>query len=75
MITAAQCRAARAWLNLTQLELGLMIGRGDSAVARFENGSTQDQALALALQHVLEERGITFIPAVSDLRGGITGPE
>jgi predicted transcriptional regulator len=70
MITAAQCRAARAWLNLTQLELGLMIGRGDSAIARFENGSTQDQALAIALQHVLEERGIVFIG-----RTGIEGPE
>jgi DNA-binding transcriptional regulator YiaG len=69
MITAAQCRAARAWLHLTQLELGVMIGRGDSAVARFENGGTQDQALALALQHVLEERGMEFIP------GGIKGPE
>jgi transcriptional regulator with XRE-family HTH domain len=78
MITPAQCRAARAWLNLTQAELGMMIGRGDSAVARFENGGTLDQALALALQHVLEERGIIFTQSADMVhapRSGIEGPE
>jgi DNA-binding XRE family transcriptional regulator len=84
MITAAQCRAARAWLNLTQAELAQLIDREGAAVRRFENGEYYPDSrisvrahnvIALALQHVLEERGITFIPAVSDLRGGITGPE
>jgi DNA-binding XRE family transcriptional regulator len=75
MITAAQCRAARAWLNLTQAELADLIGRSAGAVRRFETERDGDSVLAIALQHVLEGRGITFIPAVSDLRGGITGPE
>jgi DNA-binding XRE family transcriptional regulator len=73
MITAAQCRAARAWLNLTQVELAKLIGRDHSAVSSFENGK-MDIVLALALQHVLQERGIEFIDPSPDLCAGILGP-
>jgi DNA-binding XRE family transcriptional regulator len=60
MITAAQCRAARAWLNLSQDELASLISRNRATIARFESGNSEDHVLALAIQHVLEERGIQF---------------
>jgi DNA-binding XRE family transcriptional regulator len=76
MITAAQCRAARAWLDLTQAELAQMIGRNEATVRRFEAGS-DDSVIALALQHVLEERGIRFLDTLTEFvnRRGIEGPE
>jgi hypothetical protein len=53
-----------------------MIGCGLSMINEFETGKrTPAQPNILAIQHVLEERGITFIPATSDLQGGIIGPE
>ena len=83
MITAAQCRAARAWLNLTQAELGKMIDRGGDAVARFENdgyGNTAVSALVYdsvgkALQHALEERGIQFLMPDQFGWAGVSGPQ
>jgi DNA-binding XRE family transcriptional regulator len=60
MITPAQCRAARAWLNLTQADLGSLIRRDRSTIKKFETGRDVQLVLILAIQHVLEERGIRF---------------
>jgi DNA-binding XRE family transcriptional regulator len=76
MITPAQCRAARAWLNLRQDELARLISRNRSSIAKFESSSSGDHVLALAIQHVLEERGIRFLSTDYEVhRIGIEGPD
>jgi hypothetical protein len=64
MITPAQCRAARGWLDISQSELGKLINRSDVIVRQFELGKRAgllDEAmLALALQNVLERLGMKF---------------
>jgi hypothetical protein len=49
-----------------------VIGRSHHAIRSFENGRL-DPLIMFALQHVLEDRGITF--AFVDGRRGIAGPE
>jgi hypothetical protein len=59
------------------------MGRGEAAIRAFERGDTKDSVFALALQHVLEVRGITFLTpgewykAMSGRRArcGIEGPD
>jgi uncharacterized protein involved in type VI secretion and phage assembly len=83
MITAAQCRAARAWLNLTQADLAEMIGRDLSVVRRFETEGYSLLAFSLmlrettgeALQRVFEERGIKFLEFHIVGQRGVVGPE
>jgi predicted transcriptional regulator len=76
MITAAQCRAARAWLNLTQADLADMVGCQKNVIMDFERGTRATlQANVIAMQHVLEERGIVFIRTPEIGRIGIEGPE
>jgi DNA-binding XRE family transcriptional regulator len=76
MITAAQCRAARAWLDLTQSDLAEMVGCGLTTILDFETGRRRTLLEnVLAMQRVLEERGIVFIRTPEIGRFGIEGPE
>jgi predicted transcriptional regulator len=76
MITAAQCRAARAWLDLTQAELAEMIGCTANVIMDFELGRRRTLLEnVLALKRVLERRGIVFIYTPEIGRYGIEGPE
>jgi hypothetical protein len=62
IITADQCRAARAWLNWTQAELGHLSYLGTSTIKEFEAGLRQPHASSLTqLQRTLEDAGIKFI--------------
>jgi transcriptional regulator with XRE-family HTH domain len=76
MITAAQCRAARAWLDLTQAELAEMVGCTINVVLDFERGQrATTPAYVIAMQHVLEGLGILFLSPYGQRRSGIEGPD
>jgi transcriptional regulator with XRE-family HTH domain len=82
MITAAQCRAARAWLNLTQADLAKAIGCGTQTIINFEQGKPPASGIYLsgfqkALRQAFEERGILFVMAdkFGWEKNGIVGPE
>jgi hypothetical protein len=53
------------------------MGRGEAAIRAFERGDTKDTVFAIALQHVLEERGVRFLDTLTEFvnRRGIEGPE
>jgi transcriptional regulator with XRE-family HTH domain len=60
-MTPEQCRAARAWLELSQTDLASAAGVGLSTVKDFENGKrTPIQATLAAMRAVLEGVGIGF---------------
>lgn len=63
MITAAQCRAARALAELTRAALSRMAGVEENAIERFERKLDEPSEQAVAkLQKALEEAGVAFIP-------------
>ena len=69
-ITSAQCRGARALLNMTQPQLADASKLGLSTIVDFERGRRQvsDAAIA-AMRTALERSGIEFI----DENGGGAG--
>jgi len=63
IITAAQCRAARALLNWKQWQLAKHAGLATSTVADFERGVRQPIADNLtAMRAALTRGGVVFIP-------------
>jgi transcriptional regulator with XRE-family HTH domain len=65
MITAAQIRAARGLLNLSQIQLAEMAGLGIATIKRIE-ASTEVRGAASTLwkiQEALEASGIEFLSA------------
>ena len=70
MITAAQCRAARALLRWSQQDLARESEISDVTIRHFEIGRTEPQRGTLViLRHALEAAGIEFI----DENGGGPG--
>lgn len=66
-MTPEQCRAARAWLDMSQSELASAAKVGLSTVKDFESGKrTPISATLGAMQAVLEARGIAFAFALGD---------
>lgn len=64
MLSAAQCRAARALLEWTQPELADASGLTLTAIVRFETGVTSPrQATFTALVDAFSRAGIVFINA------------
>jgi transcriptional regulator with XRE-family HTH domain len=62
MITAAQCRAARALLNWTQDQLAERAGVGVVTVRQFElMSSTPRRATLVVIKAALETAGIEFL--------------
>lgn len=69
-ITAGQCRAARALLNITQPALAEMAGLGLSTIVDFEKSRRDVSRDAVhAIQKALEGAGVQFI-----VRNGAAGP-
>ncbi|SEH87577.1 helix-turn-helix transcriptional regulator [Tardiphaga sp. OK245] len=61
LITSAQVRAARAWLNWKQDELSERSGVSQRAIARYEQGRSVPRAETLAiLRTTFEQAGIHF---------------
>jgi transcriptional regulator with XRE-family HTH domain len=61
-MTPEQCRAARAWLNLTQSDLADAADVALSTLKDFEGGRRVPIANNLAaIQAALEKRGISFV--------------
>ena len=59
MITAKQCRAARAWLDMTQHELAVRAGVSISMIRDFESGQRQPiKNNLLAIETVFDQEGI-----------------
>ena len=62
MITAAQCRAARALLGVTQDKLAARSGVSQKAIANFERGKTVPmRANLIVLKQTLELMGVEFL--------------
>ncbi|MGB7599249.1 MAG: helix-turn-helix transcriptional regulator [Candidatus Sulfotelmatobacter sp.] len=61
-MTPEQCRAARAWLGLSQDDLASAANVGNSTIRDFEAGRREPIANNLAaIQAVLEKKGISFV--------------
>jgi DNA-binding transcriptional regulator YiaG len=70
-MTPEQCRAARAWLGLSQDDLASSANVGNSTIRDFEAGRRAPIANNLAaIQAVLEAKGIAFVEG--DKASGIT---
>ena len=62
LITPAQCRAARALIDLTQPDLAERAGLGLSTVVDFEKSRREVSEKAIAqLRAALEQAGVRFI--------------
>ena len=61
-LTAAQCRAARALLSISQQELADASAVSKRTIAAFELGGNVLPAMRAALQGALEAAGVEFIP-------------
>ena len=73
MINAAQIRAARALLDISQARLSAMSSVSESTIKRLE-GASQIRGSAESIwkvQRVLEEAGIEFIPAEGSSGPGV----
>lgn len=62
MITADQCRAARALLNWTQEELSKHVSISGVSLRNFERGGDMRESNKKLLQLALEAAGVQFIP-------------
>jgi hypothetical protein len=61
LISPAQCRAARAWLNWRQAELAQRSSVGLSALKDFESGNRRTlAAIRSQLQRTFEDAGVSF---------------
>lgn len=71
-LTPAQCRAARALLNLSRDALADMAEVGVATISDFERGQRQPYDRTLRdIQTALEEAGVLFIPADTDAGAGV----
>ena len=68
-MTPEQCRAARAWLQLSQDDLASAASVSNSTVRDYEAGRRKPIATTLAaMKAVLEEKGVAFVE-VDDAKG------
>jgi len=62
MLTAAQCRAARALLDWTQADLSRATGLSAVSVRAFEKGGAIRASTARLIEGAFTAAGIEFIP-------------
>lgn len=73
-ITPAQCRAARAWLQWSQIDLAAEAKISVPTINRFERGATSMSLLGqAAIVRVFEDAGVTFSRDEEMGYGGLTG--
>jgi len=70
LITADQCRAARALLGWTQGELAAHAGSTRMTVVLFERGNTVRASTRRLFRDTLERAGVRFLSADSPAAGG-----
>ena len=71
-LTPAQCRAARALLNLSRDALADMAEVGVATISDFERGQRQPYERTLRdIRKALEDAGVMFVPADADGGAGI----
>jgi transcriptional regulator with XRE-family HTH domain len=69
MITHLQCRAARAWLDLTQSDLAELAGLNKNSIMTWELGkSVMHPNNVAAVERALMERGVDFLSDPPGLR-------
>jgi transcriptional regulator with XRE-family HTH domain len=61
-ISPEQCRAARAALGLTVLDVCTALGMGPATLTKFEGGGEVRASSADKLRGLFEARGVTFFP-------------
>ena len=72
MLTAAQCRIARAALQMDVEQLAERARVSGTTVLRFEKGKKSRHAETVRkLEAVLEEAGVVFIPADGEFGAGV----
>lgn len=74
MITPAQCRAARAYLNWSQQQLADLSRIGNATIRNFESEKSASHHATLdVLQRTFEAHGILFVAdgEVSDVGEGV----
>jgi len=62
MLTAAQCRAARALLDWTQADLSRETGLSAVSVRAFEKGGAIRDSTARLIERAFTAAGVEFIP-------------
>jgi transcriptional regulator with XRE-family HTH domain len=61
-LTPAQCRAARALVNLSQVRLARLANLSETMITNFENGRRMPTVNDLeALRRALEAKGLIFV--------------
>ena len=63
VMSASQCRAARAWLGMTQIDLAVASKVGLSTIKEFESERSErtKEVTATLLQNVFERTGIWLL--------------
>lgn len=73
-MTPAQCRAARALLNLSQKELAISSGVSLRSVQGFEAGERELRSMALnTITRILEEKGVVLVTESTKIGVVMTG--
>ncbi|MEM6462309.1 MAG: helix-turn-helix transcriptional regulator [Pseudomonadota bacterium] len=62
MITAEQCRAARALLNWTQETLAKTVSVSDVSIRAFERGGKMRESNLKQIHDAFDAAGVEFIP-------------
>lgn len=71
MITPAQCRAARALIDVSREELANLSGTAHRTIVDFERGARQPRMNTLeALRQALERAGVAFLAEGEQIAGG-----
>ncbi|WP_328595386.1 helix-turn-helix transcriptional regulator [Brucella pseudogrignonensis] len=75
LMSAAQCRVARAALKLSVLDLAKLTNMSTNTIVRLERGENLKDSTVLHVQRVLEAAGVEFLKVDKHGRIGISFTE